>query len=370
MNASLRFRKVCIAAQCAVQDDGLMSNTAHLTIKNRHHIGVAVHTARHCYGIEGSSQVRADQATQFCLVGSHSSNHLFDLWGAMDTNQLRPDPEPVIRTQVPTTHQPPSYTLNVDASADRNRSHTMNPMIHRRSRRNDESCQLGLTARQLGDVVDELHSEGEFSASLTHVNSATAIDTINVVLKTQLMLTTIEEIYRARLKLLIKRFGKQSDLARAIGKSPSQISQWVNASPDSKTGKPRCMERQTAREIERSLNLPDGWMDQPVDEPDVIKQSSLQEDLAVYEITPNPVNSHLSDPSPSSSLQTIAKFMTRLNGLERNLAKSAIEYLLQDPSDYQRLLQVQIQIEKLQSGSGTEELKALLATGTKRTGTS
>lgn len=62
--------------------------------------------------------------------------------------------------------------------------------------------------------------------------------------------------------------------------------------------------------------------------------------------------------------------MSRLNGLDRSLAKSAIEYLLQDPSDLQRLLQVKIQIERLQDQANTEELRAFLASGTKQTGTS
>lgn len=76
----------------------------------------------------------------------------------------------------------------------------------------------------------------------------------------------IEEIYRGRLALLIHTFGKgrQSALSRLIDKSPAQISQWVNASRDSKSGQPRAMDRTTAREIEVKLGLSNGWMDQPV----------------------------------------------------------------------------------------------------------
>lgn len=76
----------------------------------------------------------------------------------------------------------------------------------------------------------------------------------------------IEEIYRERLALLIRTYGegKQSVLSRLIDKSPAQISQWVNASKDSKTGQPRAMDRTTAREIEVKLGLSNGWMDQPI----------------------------------------------------------------------------------------------------------
>ncbi|RYH43085.1 MAG: hypothetical protein EON54_17440 [Alcaligenaceae bacterium] len=74
----------------------------------------------------------------------------------------------------------------------------------------------------------------------------------------------IEEIYRTRLRMLASEAGSQRALADRTGKSPAQISQWINASADSKSGKPRAMDRATAREIERRFPKPDGWMDQPV----------------------------------------------------------------------------------------------------------
>lgn len=43
--------------------------------------------------------------------------------------------------------------------------------------------------------------------------------------------------------------------------SPSQLSQWVNASPNSATGRPRSVSDDSARLIEEKLNLPRGWMD-------------------------------------------------------------------------------------------------------------
>lgn len=75
---------------------------------------------------------------------------------------------------------------------------------------------------------------------------------------------TIEEIRRAKLKQLVTTIGggKQSALADAIGVSASQLSQWINASPDSKTGKPRSMDSNTARRIEQVLGMTGGWMDQ------------------------------------------------------------------------------------------------------------
>jgi len=97
------------------------------------------------------------------------------------------------------------------------------------------------------------------------VNSVTRIPNVSGLLNTGAM-QRIEEIYRERLRLLVEEVGTQRALAERIEKSPAQISQWINASPDSKTGKPRSMDRNTAREIERLFPKPDGWMDQPLQE--------------------------------------------------------------------------------------------------------
>lgn len=75
---------------------------------------------------------------------------------------------------------------------------------------------------------------------------------------------TIDDIRHARLLLLINEYKTQAALARTISKSPAQISQWVNRSPNSKTGKPRVMEGSTAREVEKACAKPTGWMDQPI----------------------------------------------------------------------------------------------------------
>ena len=76
---------------------------------------------------------------------------------------------------------------------------------------------------------------------------------------------TIEETYRERLLMLSKEYGGQTELSKRIDKSPAQISQWINGSADSKTGKARSMKSDTAREIEVALKLPRGWFDQLVE---------------------------------------------------------------------------------------------------------
>ena len=69
---------------------------------------------------------------------------------------------------------------------------------------------------------------------------------------------------RRRLAILVKEAGSQAALSGKTGKSPAQISQWTRALPDSKTGKPRSMSKEIARELEVLCGKPLGWMDQPM----------------------------------------------------------------------------------------------------------
>jgi len=74
---------------------------------------------------------------------------------------------------------------------------------------------------------------------------------------------TVDETRRTRLGILVSELGSQSALAAKIGKTPAQLNQWLRAAPDSKSGKPRAMRSDIAREIESSTGKPHGWMDTP-----------------------------------------------------------------------------------------------------------
>lgn len=74
-------------------------------------------------------------------------------------------------------------------------------------------------------------------------------------------MNTIDDIRRTNLQSLVKQAGGVGRLAEQIGKDPSQLSQWLNASPDSKTGKPRGIRSATCRAIEHARGLPEGWLD-------------------------------------------------------------------------------------------------------------
>jgi len=84
----------------------------------------------------------------------------------------------------------------------------------------------------------------------------------------------IEQTRREKLALLIKESGSQAALSERIGKAPAQISQWVNASANHGTGKPRSMSSAIAREIEAKMHKPAGWMDQPTSGETALVQSA------------------------------------------------------------------------------------------------
>lgn len=75
---------------------------------------------------------------------------------------------------------------------------------------------------------------------------------------------TIEETRLSRLKIAIEECGGIPLFSKKTDISYAQISQWVNKSPDSKTGKPRTISSSSARNIEVILDKPCGWFDQPV----------------------------------------------------------------------------------------------------------
>jgi transcriptional regulator with XRE-family HTH domain len=71
----------------------------------------------------------------------------------------------------------------------------------------------------------------------------------------------IEDVRRENLRRLRDEIGSVQELADRIGKSQSQVSQWLNASAHSASGKPRTISSGSCREVEKALKRPDGWMD-------------------------------------------------------------------------------------------------------------
>lgn len=71
----------------------------------------------------------------------------------------------------------------------------------------------------------------------------------------------IEDVRRDNLKRLRHEVGSVGDLAEKLGKSQSQVSQWLNASTHSSSGKARTISSGSCREIEKAFGRPEGWMD-------------------------------------------------------------------------------------------------------------
>jgi DNA-binding transcriptional regulator YdaS (Cro superfamily) len=71
----------------------------------------------------------------------------------------------------------------------------------------------------------------------------------------------IEDVRRENLQRLRKELGSVKALAERLGKEPPQVSQWLNASVHSVSGKPRTISSESCREVERALGKPEGWMD-------------------------------------------------------------------------------------------------------------
>lgn len=71
----------------------------------------------------------------------------------------------------------------------------------------------------------------------------------------------IEDVRRQNLARLRDEIGSVGELAERISKSPSQVSQWLNGSLHSSSGKPRTISSGSCREIEKAFKKPEGWMD-------------------------------------------------------------------------------------------------------------
>lgn len=72
---------------------------------------------------------------------------------------------------------------------------------------------------------------------------------------------TIDEIHRVNLAVACAEAGGVSKLAEKIGREPSQVSQWLNGSVNSGTGKARGMGLASCRRVEVALGKRTGWMD-------------------------------------------------------------------------------------------------------------
>ncbi|WP_186058887.1 hypothetical protein [Burkholderia gladioli] len=93
---------------------------------------------------------------------------------------------------------------------------------------------------------------------------------------------TCHEIRREQLRALIDEVGGAGRLSELIGKTDIQIRQWVNASKDSRTGKPRGISDDIARHIEEKTGKEIGWLD---NDPEIIAGWSRLSDIQRAQVT-------------------------------------------------------------------------------------
>ena len=93
---------------------------------------------------------------------------------------------------------------------------------------------------------------------------------------------TCQESRRDNLKALADEYGSNAALAKVIGKADAQIYQWLSASPDAKTGRPRAIHDDTAREIEQKCGKEIGWMDNDHSDPGLEAFKKLPKEVRAW----------------------------------------------------------------------------------------
>lgn len=223
---------------------------------------------------------------------AHESSVLVGHFG-----EFGPDLAPVFGSEVSAGYSSAGRSFDLHAADRWHGPITRSPLAQERGWDAHCLCKLGLGPVFFGEEFREVHAL-KFSDTLNLVNSESRIPAVSRSLNNSGM-QLIEQIYRNRLKMLASEAGSQRALAERIGKSPAQISQWINGSKDSKTGRPRSMDRNTAREIERLFPKPEGWMDQPLDEAgaseplgvtgsQTARSAGVAHSMSLYEITVPP----------------------------------------------------------------------------------
>jgi hypothetical protein len=100
----------------------------------------------------------------------------------------------------------------------------------------------------------------------------------------------IGEIRRQRLRALLDEKGLSlADLSEKLGRTrrDATLSQLLSAAPNTRTGRPREMGSDQARDIERVMGLPEGWMDRdPAYDEALAELSQLRaaEPMVIYRI--------------------------------------------------------------------------------------
>lgn len=90
---------------------------------------------------------------------------------------------------------------------------------------------------------------------------------------------TVDDIRRENLGTLVRDAGGVTALATIVGVDTAQMSQWLNGSKESSTGRRRGMRADSCRKVEAKAGKPPGWLDT-----DHSGRSTLGEPQAAYQV--------------------------------------------------------------------------------------
>jgi len=108
---------------------------------------------------------------------------------------------------------------------------------------------------------------------------------------------TSEELRRENLAALRKKHGGNAELAKIIGRSESQLSQYIRGLKNSTNGQPREVGADFARHVEECVGLERGWMDNDHSAGDAghAKTEDEQTILKGYRLSDTPIKQFLLD---------------------------------------------------------------------------
>lgn len=181
--------------------------------------------------------------------------------GTFDLDQFRPDALPIVGAKVLTGDRAASRSFDCSASLHRDRLQTARPL--RDHDGVDAECGCNPSSGAAGGRIEE-GSDVHVRYISSRLSEMLALGQFHFEADGYGMrsMPTIEDIRRTNLLLVIDQFRTIQAFANAVERSHSQISQIRNGLAHSATGKTRQIGSPIARDFERRLNLPDGWMDQ------------------------------------------------------------------------------------------------------------
>ena len=154
----------------------------------------------------------------------------------------------------------------------------------------------------------------------------------------------IDDLRAENLARLAAEYGSSAALATLLGKSESQISQWITRPVNSSTGKPRAMKSATARWIEETCKKPTGWLE--IDH-------SASVGLSVSNAVSGEIQAHENQLTLTQILEQLANRLMTSDLSTRSIVGKMLQEYAMKPDPSPRVIQA---IELLLSTANDESL--------------